>query len=92
MKERVVPETLVCFEIDSFEDLQDLVMIEEADDGFLIAPLWDAEDGVCEVMMLRIHEADHFGKGLQSGEAVIAGPDNVFALLLEIIEKGEDQL
>jgi hypothetical protein len=70
-----------------FLHLQDLVMIEEADDGFLIAPLWDAEDGVCEVMMFRIHEADHLGKGLQSSKSVITGPDNVFALLLEILEE-----
>ena len=92
VKECVIPEPLLCPEIDGFEDPKDLIMIEEADEGLLVALLRNVEDCVRQFAMIRIHKADHFGKGFEDSEAVIPCSGQVFALLLEIIEEREDEL
>jgi hypothetical protein len=92
MKEGVIPEALLSFEIHSLKGLSDLVMIEEADEGFLISFLGDIEEDVCQFTVLRIHKADHFGKGLDGCKAVIAGSWQILSVPLKRIEKGQDQL
>jgi hypothetical protein len=92
VKECVIPKPLVCPEIDGFEDPKDLIMIEEADEGLEVALLGYVEDCVGQVAMIRIHKADHFGKGFEGSEAVIPCCGQVFALLLQIIEEREDEL
>lgn len=92
MKESVVPKPLLCPEIDGFEDPKDLIMIEEAHEGLVVALLGYVEDCVGQVAMMGIHKADHFGKGFEGSEAVISGSGQVFALLLQIIEEGEYEL
>lgn len=65
-------------------------MIEEADEGFLISLLGDIEEGVCDLTVIRIHEADHFGKGLDGCKAVIPGSGKILSFPLKGIEEGED--
>ncbi len=67
-------------------------MLDEAHEGLVVALLGDVEDCVGQVAMIRIHKADHFGKGFEGSEAVISCSGQVFALLLQIIEEREDEL
>jgi len=74
------------------KDLEDLLGVEEPDEGFLGALLGDGENGLCELTLVRIEEADHFGEGLDSSESLIAGSGQVVAMGLEIIEESEDEI
>ena len=74
------------------KDLEDLLRVEEPDEGFLGALLRDRENGLCQWTLVRIEEADHFGEGLEGSESLIARSGPVVALDLEIIQKGEDEL
>jgi len=71
MKQDVIPKALFCPKIDRLKDLQDLFLIEEADEGFLITLLWDVEDGVCELTVIGIHKTHHPGKGFEGGQTLI---------------------
>jgi len=74
------------------KDLEDLLRVKESDEGFLGAFLGNGENGLCELTLLRIEEADHFGEGLEGGQSLIAGSGQVVAMGLEIIEESEDEI
>jgi len=82
VKQGVIPEAFFSSEVDRLKDLQDLVMIEEPDQGPLIALLGDVQDGIGQLSLIRMHEADHFGKGFQSGKPMVPGPWEIFPLTL----------
>ena len=42
--------------------------------------------------MPRVHKPDHFGKGFQRCKAMISCLCNVIAMLLQIIEVGQNQI
>ena len=67
-------------------------MVKETDKPLLGTFLRDVEDGLCQFPVIGIHKADHLGKGFKTSKTVVPGPHHVFALLLKIIEKGEDEL
>jgi hypothetical protein len=91
MKQDIVPEPLFSSEIDGLKDLQDLIVVEESDERFLVALLGEVEDHLCRLSLIGVHKADHLSKGFQGGESMIAGPGEVFSLSLEIVEKGQDE-
>jgi len=62
MKEGVIPEALLHPEIDRLKHLQDLVLVEKPDQRFPVTLLGDVEDGFRQFSLIRVHEADHFGK------------------------------
>ena len=74
------------------KDLEDLLRVEEPDEGFLGALLRDGENGLCQLTLVRIEEADHFGEGLEGGQSLIASSGQVATLGLEIIQESEDEL
>ena len=87
-----MPEALFSAKIHCLEDPHDLIMVEEPDEPVLITFLGDIEEGVCQFMVIRIHKADHFGKGPDGCKAVIAGYWQVFSVPLKRIEEGQDEL
>ncbi len=74
------------------KELEDLLRVEESDEGFLGALLRDGENGLCQLTLVRIEEADHFGEGLEGGQSLIASSGQIAALGLEVIQEGEDEL
>ncbi len=74
------------------KELEDLFRVEEPDEGFLSALLRDGENGLCQLSLIRIEEADHFGEGLEGRESLIASSGQIAALGLKIIQEGEDEL
>ena len=46
MEQSIVPEALFSPEVDRFEDLQNLVMVKEPDQGLAKAFLGDVQDGI----------------------------------------------
>jgi hypothetical protein len=92
MKEGVITGTFFSLETNDMKDPEDLLRVEEPDEGFLGAFLGDGENGLCELTLVRIEEADHFGEGLDSSEPLIAGSGQVVAMGLEIIEESEDEI
>jgi len=92
MKQGVIPEPLFSSEVDRLKDLQDLVMVEEPDQGPLITLLGDVQDGIRHLSLIRMHEADHFGKGFQGRKSMVPGPWEIFPLTLQVIEEREDEL
>jgi len=74
------------------KELEDLLRVEEPDEGSLGALLRDGENGLCQLALIRIEEADHFGEGLEGGESLIASSGQIAALGLEIIQESEDEL
>ena len=91
MEKRIIPEALLCSQIDGLKDLEEFFLVEEADEGFAKALLWNTEDAFSQIPMLRIQEPDHFRKGFESGQAKITGLGEVFSLILEFFEEGDDQ-
>lgn len=92
MEEGVIPGAFFSLQIDDMKDLEDLLRVEEADEGFLSALLRDGENGLCQCSVVRIEEADHFGEGLEGGESLIASSGQVVAPRLEVIQEGENEL
>jgi hypothetical protein len=74
------------------KDLENLLRVEEPDEGFLGALLRDGENGLCQLSLIRIEEPDHFGEGLEGSESLIASSGQIAALGLEIIQESEDEL
>ena len=62
VKEGEIPETVLFSEIDAVGDGKDFIGVKEADQRLLRAFLRDIEDGICQLPLIRIHQADHFGK------------------------------
>jgi hypothetical protein len=91
MEEGVIPGTFFSLQIDDMKDLEDLLGVEEPDEGFLSAFLRDGENGLCQLTLVRIEEADHFGEGLDGGQSLIASSGQIAALGLKIIQEGEDE-
>jgi hypothetical protein len=73
VEEGVIPGAFLSLQIDDLKDLEELLRIEEPDEGFLGALLGDGENGLCQFSLVRIEEADHFGEGLEGSESLIAG-------------------
>ncbi len=92
MEEGIITAALFSLEIDDMKDLEDLFRVEEADEGFLGALLGDRENGLCQLSLVRIEEADHFGEGLEGSEALIASSGQIVALRLEIIQESEEEI
>jgi hypothetical protein len=92
VEEGVIPGAFFSLQIDDMKDLEDLLRVEEPDEGFLDALLRDEDNGFCQLTLVRIEEADHFGEGLEGGQSLIASSGQVVTLGLEIIQEGEDEL
>ena len=92
MEEGVIPEPLLSPKVHTFKDLEDLFLVEEPDEGFLKAFLWDVNDSIGQRALLWMDEPDHLRKRLKGGKPEIAGLGKVFALFLELIEEGDDEL
>jgi hypothetical protein len=65
MKKRIVPEALFSPEVNGSKDTEDFLLIQKAYQGFLEALLRDVDDPLRQFPVLRVHQADHFGKGLE---------------------------
>ena len=72
--------------------LEDLLGVEETDEGFPGAFLGYVEDPFSHLPLLWIYEPDHHSKRLQGGEAEIAGLGKVVTPALELIKKSDDQV
>jgi hypothetical protein len=92
VQEGIIPKAVLSFEIHRLEDLEDFFLIKETDQGLLGAFLRDIEDPVGQFPLFRVHKTDHPGKGFDGRKPVIAGFGNVFAVPLQIIEEGQNQL
>jgi len=92
VEEGVISGAFFFLQIDDMKDLEDLIGVEESDEGFLGALLGDGENGLSEVTLVRIEEADHFGEGLEGGQSLIAGSGQIVTLRLEILQESEDEL
>jgi len=92
VEEGVIAEAFFSLQIDDLKDLEDLLRVKEPDEGFLGALLRGGENGLCQLTLVRIEEADHFGEGLEGGESLIASSGQIATLGLEIIQEGEDEL
>jgi hypothetical protein len=92
VEEGVIPGAFFSLQIDDLKDFEDLLWVEESDEGFLGALLRNGENALSELTMVRIEEADHFGEGLEGGQSLIAGSGQVVTMGLEIIEEGEEEL
>jgi hypothetical protein len=92
VEEGIITEAFFSLQIDDMKELEDLLRVEEPDEGFLGSLLGDGENGLCEFSLVRIEEAEHFGEGLEGRESVIASSGQIAALRLEIIQESEDEL
>lgn len=92
MEEGVIPRAFFFLQINDMKDLEDLLRVEEPDEGFLGALLRDRENALSELTLVGVEEADHFGEGLDSCEPLIAGSGQVVAMGLEIFQESEDEI
>jgi hypothetical protein len=92
MEEGVIAGAFFSLQIDDTKDLEDLLRIEEPDEGFLGSLLRDGENGLCELSLIRIEEADHFGERLEGSESLIASSGQVVTMGLEIFQESEDEI
>jgi len=87
MKQGIIPEPLFFLEVDDIKDLQDLIVVEESDQGSLKTLLGEVQNDLCRFSLIGVHKADHLSKGFEGGESMVAGPWQIFPFSLEIIEK-----
>jgi hypothetical protein len=92
VEQGVIAGAFFSLQLDPLKDLEDLLGVEEPDEGFLCALLRDGENALSEVTLVRIEESDHFGEGLEGGQSLIASSGQVVTMALEIIEEGEEEL
>src|SRR4030043_195182 len=92
MEEGVIAEAFFSLQIQGMKEGEDLFRVKEADEGFLSSLLRDGENGLSQLSLLRIEEADHFGEGFDGCQALIASSGQVVALRLEIIQKSQEEL
>ena len=90
MKESIIPEPLFRLQVNGVENLQYLILIKEPDQRFLCTFLGDVENGIRHLLLFRILEPDHFGKGLEGCKPLVAGFDQIFSLLLEVFKECND--
>ena len=72
--------------------LKDFLLVEKADERFLGAFLGDVKDSLGHIPALRRDKAQHFGKGFQRCQALIASLCQIFSFFLQSIEEGQDEL
>jgi hypothetical protein len=92
VEEGVITYAFFFLQIDDMKDLEDLFRVEEPDEGFLGALLRDGENGLCELTLVRIEKADHFGEGFDGSQSLIACSGHVVTLGLEIIQESEEEI
>jgi len=92
VQQTVIPEALGLLQIDGLEDLHDFFRIQVADEFLGHAFLRDAEYALSQTAVLGMQEADHFGQRFDGHQPQVAGAGGVFAVLLQVIEEGDDQL
>jgi hypothetical protein len=92
MKQGVIPEPLVSLYIDALKDLEDFLLIEKTDEGFLRAFLWDVQYPIGQFPVFWALETKHFGKGFEGSQTLIAGCGKIVALPFKSIEELEDEL
>ena len=90
MKEGIIPEPLFRLQINSVKDLQDLILIKKPDERLLGPLLGDIEDGLCHLLLFRILESKHLGKGFERRKPMIASLDQVLSLLLKVFKKSNN--
>ena len=90
MKEGIIPEPLFCLQLNSLENLQDLILIKKTDQRLLSPLLGNIKDNVCHFPLFRVFEANHFGKALEGRKPMVTGLDQVFSLLLKVFKKCND--
>ena len=89
MQQCVVPRTICFSKIDSLQDVEDLLLVEKADQGFLGALLGDAKDCVDRFRALRREKAQHFGKGLEGCKALVSSFWKVFSIFFKPVEESQ---
>ena len=92
MKKGVVPEALLSSEIDSVKDLENFLLVEKPDQGFLCAFLRDVKYPIGQFPVLWALESQHFGKGFEGSQALIASCGKIVALPFKAIEECQDEL
>jgi hypothetical protein len=92
VKEGVIAGAFFSLQVDDIKDFEDLLRVEEPDEGFLGTFLGDGENGLCELTLVGVEEADHFGEGFEGGQSLIAGSGQVVAMGLEIFQESEDEI
>jgi len=91
VKKGVISEALFSSEIDRLKDLQDFLLVEKSDEGFLSAFLRDMKYPIGQFPVFWALESQHFGEGFEGRQALIAGFGKIFALPLKSIEESQDE-
>ena len=91
VQQGIIPEALFRFQINRLKDLQDLILIKIADQGFMRPFLRDIEDDICRLLLFRVQESDHFGEGFEGRKPLIAGPGQVFSFILKVCKECNDK-
>jgi hypothetical protein len=92
MEKRIVPETLFSSEVNGFKDIEDFLLIQKAYQRFLKTFLRDIDDPLGQFPMIRMHQADHFGKGFECVETDIPGFRTIVSSLFKILQECDDEL
>jgi hypothetical protein len=91
MEERVIPEPLFSFEINRLKNLEHLILIKKPDQRLLRTLLRNGSDDMGHLFVFRIHKPDHFGKGFEGRQPVIACFDEVVSFVLQILKERDDE-
>ena len=74
MKQGIIPEPLFFLEVDGIKDLQDFIVVEEADERFLVTLLGEVQNDLCRFSLIGVHKADHLSEGFEGSKSMVAGP------------------
>jgi len=92
VKKRIVPEALFSPEVNGLKDIEDFLLIQKAYQGFLKTLLRNVNDPLRQFSVIRVHQADHFGKGFECVETDITGFGTVLSSLFKILQECDDEL
>ena len=91
VKQGVISEAFFPFQIHRFKDFQNLILIKESNKPLLLALLGYIENGVCNLLLVRVGKANHFGKGFKGGKPLIACLDCIFTVALKILKERNEK-
>ncbi len=91
MEHGVIPEPLFSFKINRLKHPKYFILVKKSDKTLLLPFLGNIEDSGCGILLIRMHKANHFGKGFECRKTMIPGFGPIFPVTLKIFKERDEK-